>query len=68
MFILAILCQDLPWLPLDLFILLAKARLVADWQAKNQQHARKFASFFWVFKKCDKRIIYGGLKNALEQV
>ena len=54
--------------PLDLFILLAKARLVADWQAKNQQHARKFASFFWVFKKCDKRIIYGGLKNALEQV
>jgi SAM-dependent methyltransferase len=44
--------------PLDLFILLAKTRLVADWQAKNQKHARKFASFFWVFKKCNKRIEY----------
>ena len=44
--------------PLDLFILLAKTRLVADWQAKNQKHARKFASFFWVFKKCDKQIEY----------
>ena len=44
--------------PLDLFILLAKTRLVADWQAKNQKHARKFTSFFWVFKKCNKRIEY----------
>ena len=44
--------------PLDLFILLAKTRLVADWQARNQQHARKFASFFWVFKKCNKLIEY----------
>lgn len=44
--------------PLDLFILLAKTRLVADWQARNQKHARKFASYFWVFKKCNKRIEY----------
>lgn len=44
--------------PLDLFILLAKNRLVADWQARNQKTARKFNSFFWVFKKCDKRVEY----------
>ena len=37
--------------PKDLFILLAKNRIVADWQLKNQQHARKFHSYFWVFEK-----------------
>ena len=35
----------------DLFILLAKSRIVADWQLKNQQHARKFHSYFWVMRK-----------------
>ena len=44
--------------PLDMFILLAKSRLVADWQKANQKHARKFACYFWVFKKADKRIQY----------
>ena len=36
--------------PADLFILLAKSRLVANWQ-RNQKHARKFHAFFWVFRK-----------------
>lgn len=44
--------------PKDLFILLAKNRLVADWQIKNQKNARKFHSYFWVFQKCDKKIEY----------
>ena len=44
--------------PLDLFILLAKNRIVADWQKANQKHARKFHSYFWVFKKCNKKIKY----------
>ena len=44
--------------PKDLFILLAKNRLVADWQAKNQKNARKFHSYFWVFEKTNKRINY----------
>ncbi|MBR1685443.1 MAG: hypothetical protein IJ708_09935 [Clostridia bacterium] len=44
--------------PKDLFVLLAKNRLVADWQAKNQKHARKFHSYFWVFQKTDRRIEY----------
>lgn len=46
--------------PKDLFVLLAKNRLVADWQARNQKHARKFHCYFWVFQKCGTRIDYGG--------
>ena len=44
--------------PKDLFILLAKNRLIADWQAKNQKNARKYHSYFWVFEKCNKSIEY----------
>ena len=44
--------------PKDLFILLARNRLVADWQAKNQKTARKFHCYFWVFQKSDRRIEY----------
>ena len=44
--------------PKDLFILLAKNRMVADWQAKNQKNARKFHSYFWAFQKCKTIIDY----------
>ena len=44
--------------PKDLFVLLAKNRIIADWQLKNQKHARKFHSYFWVFEKCNKKIEY----------
>lgn len=44
--------------PKDFFILLAKSRIVADWQIKNQKNARKFHSYFIVFQKCDKKISY----------
>ena len=44
--------------PKDLFILLSKNRIIADWQRKNQKHARKFHSYFWVFQKCDKKTEY----------
>lgn len=44
--------------PKDLFVLLAKNRLVADWQTKNQKHARKYNCYFWVFQKSDRRIEY----------
>lgn len=44
--------------PKDLFILLAKNRLVADWQVKNQKNARKFHSYFWVFEKSNRVIEY----------
>lgn len=44
--------------PKDLFVLLAKNRLVADWQSKNQKNARKFHSYFWVLQKIDKKIQY----------
>lgn len=46
--------------PKDLFILLAKSRLVADWQVKAQKNARKFHSYFWVLQKCGKKIQYIG--------
>lgn len=36
--------------PKDLFILLAKSRLVAAWQ-RNQKHSRKYHSYFLVFQK-----------------
>lgn len=35
----------------DIFILIARSRLVAEWQARSQKHARKFHSYFLVFKK-----------------
>ncbi len=41
----------------DLFILLAKQRIVANWQ-KNQKNARKFHSYFLVFEKNEKKIKY----------
>ena len=44
--------------PKDLFILLAKNRLVANWQVKNQKNARKFHSYFWVFQKTNKKVEY----------
>ncbi len=44
-------CEKIGFVCEDIFILLAKNRIVADWQAKNQKHARKFHSYFLVFKK-----------------
>ena len=44
--------------PEDIFILLAKSRIVADWQIKNQKHARKFHSYFIVFRKSNLKIKY----------
>lgn len=41
--------------PKDLFILLAKARMT---DGRKQQHARKFHSYYWVFKKDRCPIIY----------
>jgi hypothetical protein len=41
--------------PKDLFILLAKNRLN---DGRVQQHARKYHSYFWVFKKQNCKIDY----------
>jgi hypothetical protein len=37
--------------PKDLFVLLAKSRMVSPRWNGNQVHARKFHSYFWVFEK-----------------
>ena len=50
--------EEIGFYPKDLFILLAKNRLVADWQVKNQKNSRKFHSYFWVFSKCNKKAKY----------
>lgn len=44
--------------PKDMYVLLAKNRVVAKWQLKNQKHARKFHSYFWVFQKRKVKISY----------
>ena len=44
--------------PRDLFILLAKNRLVADWQIRNQKNARKYHSYFLVFEKDGCKVRY----------
>ena len=49
---------EIGFYPKDIFILLAKNRLVADWQVQNQKHSRKFHSYFLVFEKSDKKIKY----------
>lgn len=49
---------EIGFYPKDLFILLAKNRIVADWQLANQKNARKFHSYFWVFQKTNKKIDY----------
>ena len=50
--------EKIGFYPRDLFILLAKSRIVADWQVKNQKNARKFHSYFWVLEKSKKKTIY----------
>lgn len=46
--------------PKDLFILIAKQRMIRENQV-SQQHARKFHSYFWVFVKKENPIHYAGL-------
>jgi hypothetical protein len=46
--------EKIGFYPKDLFILLAKNRIMADWQVENQKNARKFHSYFWVFEKSEK--------------
>lgn len=41
--------------PKDLFILNAKNRIISG-KHKNQQHARKYHSYFWVFEKDNAKI------------
>ena len=41
--------------PKDLFVLLAKNRIT---DGREQQHARKFHSYYWVFQKHECKVIY----------
>jgi len=48
---------EIGYYPKDLFILMAKSRMISG-NMKNQQHARKFHSYFWVFQKKQVNIPY----------
>ena len=48
---------ELGYYPKDIFILLAKNRLISG-KIKKQQHARKYHSYFLVFEKRNKKIKY----------
>ncbi len=48
---------DIGFYPKDLFVLLAKNRLIANWQ-RNQIHCRKFHSYFLVFEKRKSKVKY----------
>ena len=50
--------EKIGYYPKDLFILLAKNRLVANWQMDKQQNARKYHCYFWVFQKDGKQVQY----------
>ena len=50
--------EEIGFYPKDLFVLLAKNRIIANWQRENQKNARKFHSYFWVFQKTNKRTAY----------
>ena len=50
--------QKLGFYTKDMFILLAKHRLVANWQLKNQKNARKFHSYYLVFEKSNRKVKY----------
>ena len=46
---------DIGFYPKDLFVLNAKNRVISG-KHKNQQHARKFHSYFWVFEKGNNKV------------
>lgn len=49
--------KSIGFYPIDFFVLEAKSRMIPKWQ-RNQKHARKYHSYFWVFKKCSKSVSY----------
>jgi tRNA G10 N-methylase Trm11 len=48
---------EIGFYPKDLFILVAKNRVISG-KHKNQQHARKYHSYFWVLEKIKSKINY----------
>ena len=44
--------------PRDMFVLLAKNRIIGHNHRKKQSHARKYHSYFWVFEKKTCRVPY----------
>ena len=62
------MAEDIGFYTLDLFVLGVENRLVANWQ-RNQKHARKFHSYFWVFQKPNnkRKNSWGILEQTLDK-
>jgi len=52
------MANEIGFYPKDLFILLAKNRIIGS-NSNMQQHARKYHSYFLIFKKCVSPVNYG---------
>lgn len=50
--------EELGFYTKDLFVLLSKQRMIPKWQTLNQQHGRKFHSYFLVFENSNKSVSY----------
>lgn len=50
--------EELGYYIKDLFILVAKNRMIPKWQTLNQKHARKFHSYFIVLENSNKKVEY----------
>jgi len=53
--------------PKDLFVLVAKNRIIGH-NHKNQKHARKYHSYFWVFEKQECKVDYHIDKDQTEKI
>jgi len=58
------MANEIGFYPKDLFILLAKTRIIGS-NSNIQQHARKYHSYFLIFKKQESKVNYG-LTRAVE--
>lgn len=61
------MAYELEMYPKDLFVLLAKHRLISP-NMHNQQHARKYHSYFWVIKNRSSRVDYESYLEGHERV
>lgn len=61
------MAEELGFYVEDFFILLAKNRLVADWQLKNQKHSRKYHCYFIVLRKPKnkRKMSYSEIRSCL---
>lgn len=56
---------EIGFYPKDLFVLLAKSRMT---DGREQEHARKFHSYFWIFEKRKSKVSYDSIEPSLAEI